>query len=217
MLGVEPRVGIGSSGCNRKRETYETREGKIKWCRPFLSSFSERVSKMTGTFFSRHSRFSSIWFVLFLFLGMGCKMDDTGWGDEMLSEMETAVRSRRNSEERKNAVNQVAQKYFRPGMPRTEAFKLLEDLGSRGFRIGEYRYEGARLWPDGELKPYLDEAIKRNFQRQIPPGASKFSARNDRYGRERFIIIKGAAIGFVLKDGENGIKDVRANIWLNTI
>jgi uncharacterized protein YoaH (UPF0181 family) len=163
---------------------------------------------------------NKIWIALFLFLNMGCKMEDKTWVDKMLLEMEIAwVKADKaggGHEMRRKAVEQVAQKYFRPGMSKTDAFKLLKDLELRGFHIGEYRHEGARSWPSGELRPYLDEETKRNLQRQIPPGITRFSARNDEYGRTRLIITKGAAISFTLRDGEEAIEDIRANIWLDT-
>jgi hypothetical protein len=163
---------------------------------------------------------NKIWIVLFLFLSMGFTMEDKTWVDKMLLEMEIAwVKADKaggGHEMRRKAVEQVAQKYFRPGMSKIDAFKLLKDLELRGFNIREYRHEGARSWPSGEFKPYWDEETRRNLQRRISPNTSQFSARNDEYGRTRLIITKGAAIGFTLRDGEEAIEDIRANIWFDT-
>ena len=93
--------------------------------------------------------------------------------DPMIKEMEAAyatVGELKDSthEKRVEATSRAVQKYFPTGMKKEEAFKLLRQLKEQGFEIGEYRHEGARNWPDGELKPYLYEETRRNLQQQIP-------------------------------------------------
>jgi len=93
----------------------------------------------------------------------------------------------------------------------------LSELKAQGFDIGEYRHDGARNWPDGEIKPYLDQETKRSFQRQIPPGTGSITARKDGYGRERLIISKGVVITMIVDDKETVVKNVEARIWASSI
>ena len=89
----------------------------------------------------------------------------------MINEMEVAhanLELNGTHEKRVKATSRVVRKYFPPGMKSEEAFKLLRQLKQQGFDVSEYRHEGARNWPDGELKFYLDDATKRNLQQQIP-------------------------------------------------
>jgi hypothetical protein len=163
----------------------------------------------------------SIIMVLIVFMLAGCKVNEKTWIDQMLAEMEIAWveadRASLRQEGRDAAVTAVAQKYFRPGMPKAEAFNLLRDMKAQGFHIGEYRHEEARDWPDGEMKPYLYEETKRNLQRRIPPGTSSITARKEEYGRERLIISKGAALTLVLDDKDTNVRNVEARIWANSI
>jgi hypothetical protein len=156
--------------------------------------------------------------VLVIFSVAGWKMTNKTWVNKMFSEMETAdkIHSEGWKEDEKN-MNQIVQKYFRPGMPKEEAFRLLNDLQKQGFDVGEYRHEGAKNWPDGELKPYWDDATKRNLQRQIPPSVSRIIAVNNEYGKDMLIFRKGVSVSFTLKDGEDGIRDVIGRIWSNSI
>lgn len=163
---------------------------------------------------------SSIWITLILFFVVGCKVEDTTWIDKMLAEMESAWgeadNTGRGHEGRKSAVTAVAKSYFRPGMPKQEAFNLLKELELQGFDIGEYRHDGARDWPNGELKPYTDHATKISLQRQIPQGVSRITATKE-YGRVRLIITKHVGITLVVNDRDPGIADVEASVWTNSI
>ncbi len=168
------------------------------------------------------SRFwPSLLTALTVFFIAGCKVEDKTWIDKMLSEMETAWikadKAGGGQEGRNKAVSLVATKYFRPGMPMTEAFELLNQLKSQDFSIYEYRQEGTRAWPNGELKPYADEARKRKFEREIMPGISRFTARKDQYGRERLFISKGVAITLTVDAKKAVVTSVEANIWLSSI
>ena len=149
--------------------------------------------------------------LLLALLMTGCNKT---WIDQMLSEMERETATAyyaKNREGRYNAATLVAQKYFKPGMSITEVTPLLNDLKSQGFGVREYRHEGARNWPDGKFYPYMDEGVRRNLQNQIPPGVSHISIRKE-YGRTRIIIVKFIGMGFVIKDGEDKITDVEANL-----
>lgn len=163
---------------------------------------------------------SSLLMVLAIFCFVGCKVEGKTWIDKMLSEMETAWIEADNSgggqEARHKAIDRVAQKYFPEGMPRADAFKLLNDLKSHGFIIYEDRREGNRIWPDGDFGPYKDEATKRQSEREILQGTSSFTARKDDYSRERLIISTGVAIGVVIGDTD-GVKHTSANIWASSI
>lgn len=149
----------------------------------------------------------------------GCKVEDKTWIDKMLLEMEDASieaeKTIGGQEARDKAVNLVARKYFHPGMPKAEAFKLLGELKAQGFDIGEYRHEGARNWPDGEFKPYLDEGTRRNLQRQIPKEVSRFSTTKEYekgFNFHVFFYTKHVGISFRIADGSGEISDVEVNI-----
>ena len=160
------------------------------------------------------SRFwSSLLMALIVFFIAGCKVEDKTWIDKMLSEMETAWieadKARLGQEGRDAAVTGVAQKYFRPGMPMTEALTLLNQLKSEEFDIYEEPHEGTRIWPSGALKPYKDEKIAQ--------GISIFSVRKDQYGRERLIISKGMAMSLTVDTKKAVVISVEARIWASSI
>lgn len=153
---------------------------------------------------------------LFSTLLTGCRMNDP-----MIQEMEAAYaavekRSGDTHEERDEAVTRVVQKYFPPGMKKEDAFKLLRQLKEKGFDIGEYRHEGARNWPDGELKPYMDEATRRNLQRRYPMGMSHFSAQK-KYGTQILVITKHVAISFNVADDSAIISEPKGTVWASGI
>lgn len=54
-------------------------------------------------------------------------------------------------------VSQVVQKYFPPGMKLSEVLKYLDD---QGFEIVEYKQDGWRKWPNGELWQYQSKGHK---------------------------------------------------------
>lgn len=146
----------------------------------------------------------------------GCNMNDP-----MIQEMETAYATAMRKEgdtheERKAAATQAVQKYFRPGMKAEEAFKLLRQLKDDGFEIAEYRHEGARVWPDGEFKPYLDEATRRNMQIVHPKGVSRFTAKKQ-YERRLLIVTKHAVVSFRVVDSTGVITQVEGDLWANGI
>ena len=141
--------------------------------------------------------------------------------DPMIKDMEaayaTAIRKKSEThEERDAAVTRAVQKYFPPGMKVEDAFKHLKRLKEQGFDIGEYRHEGARAWPDGEFKPYLDEATRRNLQQQYPKGVSEFTARKQ-VGTHMLIVTKHAAISFRVIDGSGIISEPKGTVWANGI
>jgi hypothetical protein len=92
----------------------------------------------------------------------------------MIAELEatqiSADRAKQGYESQERAVSKVVTKYIPAGMRKEDAFKRIQDLKDEGFEIGEYRCEGVRVWPDGDLKPYLDEATRKNLQNRIAPG-----------------------------------------------
>lgn len=167
---------------------------------------------------------------LTVFLFVGCKVEEKTWIEKMLSEMETAWieadKAGGGQDGRDKAVSLVATKYFRPGMPKEEAFKLLRELRNSDYEINESRYEGTKTWPDGEFRspwtpstnPHADEATIRNVQRYHSKlkGISLFSV-GKMYGRERVIIKKNISIGFKIVDGAGVISDVVATLWADSI
>lgn len=115
--------------------------------------------------------------------------------------------------ERDKAVSRAVQKYFPPGMKSEEAFKLLRQLKEQGFDVSEWRHEGARNWPDGEIKPYLNEETRRSTQLQIPEGESRFYA-DKQYGVvPRWLATKHVNISFRVIDGSGVISEVKGDIW----
>jgi len=93
-----------------------------------------------------------------------------------------------------------------------KAFELLRDLKNNGFSIGEYRHEFAKVWPDGEPKPYLDNEIKRMLQQQVPEGKSKFFAEKSGM-LIPFLMTRHVKISFDIPDHSNQISEVRGDIW----
>lgn len=141
--------------------------------------------------------------------------------DKLIQEMESAyaTAARNNGEtqqEREDAVTLVVKKYFSPGMKVDEAFELLRRLKEQGFDISEYRNEGARNWPDGTIKPYVDEATRRNLQNKYPKGMSHFSAKKQ-YDTQMLVVTKHAAISFNVIDGSGVISSPTGSIWSSGI
>jgi len=158
------------------------------------------------------------WMAFFAFsilLLTGCNVNHP-----MIKEMEAAsaavsenLKSKEKQEEQEKAVARAMQKYFPLGMKSEEAFKLLRLLKEQGFDVGEWRHEGSRNWPDGELSSYRDDATRRNLQQQIPPGMSNFSARKQ-YGTViPLLITQHVRISFRVIDGSRVISEVDGDIW----
>lgn len=109
--------------------------------------------------------------------------------------------------EMKKAASRVVQKYFPPGMKVEEAFKLLHLLKDQGFGIHENRLEGARSWPDGELKPYREEATKQKRLALDPTGsmvnyaASKSERQMIIFGKRTYITIRTDGNKIVSSEG----------------
>lgn len=141
--------------------------------------------------------------------------------DPMILEMESAYIAAEQKkgdthQERDAAVSRVVQKHFPLGMKSEDAFKRLRQLKEQGFEIGEYRHEGARNWPDGEFKPYLDEATRRNLQQRYQRGTSYFHVQKQ-YGTQMLIVTKHAAFSFSVVDGSGTISEPKGAIWASGI
>ena len=136
----------------------------------------------------------------------------------MVLEMESAYIAAEQKgdahDEREVAVSLVVQKYFPLGMKSEDAFKRLRQLKDQGFDISEYRNEGARKWPDGEFKPYLDEETRRHLQGRYQRGASYFHLQKQT-GRHMLIVTKHAALNFIVTDGSGTISEPKGSIWAN--
>lgn len=115
-------------------------------------------------------------------------------------------------EEEKEAISRAVQKYFPIGMKVEEAFKRLRQMKEDGFETSEWRHEGARNWPDGEFKPYLDEQTKRNLQQQYPIGVSEFIAKKQYGFHISLLATKHIAITFRVVDGSAVISKVKGDI-----
>lgn len=111
----------------------------------------------------------------------------------------------------------IVQKYFHVGMKAEEVFRLLRQLKDDGFEVAEYRRDGARIWPDGELKPYLNEEIRQNIQRRYQNDVSGYIATKD-YGMIiRLLAKKHVSISFRVVDGSGVISDVKGSIGASGI
>lgn len=147
----------------------------------------------------------------------GCDMNSP-----MIKEMEAAYATAgelggSTHEQRVETVSRAVQKYFPPGMRVDEAFKHLRQMKEQGFETSEWRHEGARNWPDGEFKPYLDEQTKRNLQRQYPIGVSEFIAKKQYGFHIRLLATKHVAITFRVVDGSGVISEVKGSIGASGI
>lgn len=163
--------------------------------------------------------------LLTMLLIAGCDVEEKTWIETMLFEMESAWiaadRAHLGQERGDAAVTSVVQKYFRPGMSRQEAFKLLHELKDQKFEVRESRHEGAKAWPDKtivpwELAPYPDAATIKNLKLRYARGVGYFSI-SKMYGRERVIIKKNVGISFKIADDTNVISDVEATLWADSI
>lgn len=114
--------------------------------------------------------------------------------------------------EMKKAVSRVVQKYFPPGMKVEEAFKLLHLLKDQGFGIRENRFEGARSWPDGELKPYREETATKQKRLAIDPTGSMVNYTASK--SERQMIIFGKRTYITIRTDGNKIVSSEGNIIL---
>lgn len=174
--------------------------------------FKRQLLKMTGATF-------------FTFLLNGCNMTEKTWIETMLSEMENAWVRADNAQEghtgRDEAVSIVARQYFRPGMPKSEAFNLLHELKSLSFEIREYRHEGVKNWPEGKLftwesAQHPDAATIKNLKLKYPKGESRFSIWKT-YDIKNLIVKNNVAIGFIIKDDSEVIDSVEATLWAESI
>ncbi len=160
------------------------------------------------------SRFwSSLLMALTVFFIAGCKVEDKTWIDKMLSDVDLAFaeadKAGLDQEGRDAAMIKAAHRYFPPGMRKEDAFVLLHEMKNNGFDISEYRHEGAREWPSGELRPYMDEVTRRNLHRQYPPGVSEVIAI--RKWRSRLVVEEFFAISVTIPDDSGFISRVRVN------
>lgn len=131
-------------------------------------------------------------FVLTLLMA-GC-----GTQDPMVEEMDAAFDAAGNIKDRelkdkqqREAVSHVVQKSIPQGMTVEKTVKLLYRLKDRGFEIGEYRHEGARIWPGGELLAYHSEVSRRAYQ---PVGSMINYSASKVYERQLVIYEKRAVI-----------------------
>jgi len=119
--------------------------------------------------------------------------------DEIIKDMDGAYSINESNDD----VTRAVQKYFPSGMDMEEAYKLLRQLEGRGFEVREYRHEGARKWPDGELVAYRDEASRRAYE---PQDATIHYTASKRYESRIGIFEKHALITIFT----NGIIIVRS-------
>ena len=132
-------------------------------------------------------------------------------GDALIQEMEYAYIAAGKSSETKDAyVSNVAKRHFPDGMLLSDA---LTQLQARGFKIIEYRYEGARIWPSGDLRPYKDESVRRNIQARFRKNQIEHVAEKE--FEWRLFVAKRAVI--VIDSDSEKILSSRGFIYLNGI
>lgn len=155
----------------------------------------------------------SLLMALSVFLIAGCKVEDKTWIDKMLSDVDLAFAEANKAglgqDGRVAAMVKATHRYFPSGMRKEDAFVLLREMKNSGFDISEYRHEGARKWPSGELRPYMDETTRRNLQKRYPPGVSEIIAV--RTWRSRLVVEEFFAISITIPDDTGLILSVSVN------
>jgi hypothetical protein len=150
---------------------------------------------------------------LAIFFIVGCKVEDKTWIDKMLSDIglvfAEADKAGLGQEGRDAAMVKAAHRYFQIDMRKEDAFVLLYEMKNNGFDISEYRHEGVRKWPGGELRPYVDEATRRNLQRQYLPGVSVVISV--RTWQSRLVVEEFFAISITIPDDTGLISRVSVN------
>ena len=134
-----------------------------------------------------------------------------GTDDPLIRELEVAYLSAGKSAEEKDAhVSSVTRKHFPAGMMVSEA---LQRMQAKGFKISEYRYEGARLWPSGELRLYTDESVRRNIQARFRKNQVEYMAEKE---YEWKVIVAKRVVIVIDSDGDK-ILSSRGFIYLDGI
>lgn len=104
----------------------------------------------------------------------------SNWVDQMIRDVERATSGaqgkRTEWKQRAEANSYAAQKYFPVGMPLGQAQEKMLQMKDDGFKVVEYTRDGSRDWPNGVLRPYLDEDTRRNMSNQLPPGVYALTA-----------------------------------------
>ena len=145
---------------------------------------------------------------LFLLLCLsitGCNMKS-----QFIKDMELGFAAENND----SGASIAVQKYFPVGMTIQNMNEQLRLLKNDGFDIGEYKYEGARNWPDGEFKPYTDEGTRRSLQNKYPIGVSGFTGRK-MYETHYIFIEKTAAFDVTVENGS--VIRSSGSIWTSGI
>ena len=129
---------------------------------------------------------------------------------QFIKDMEAGFAAEKNDAGASIAV----QKYFPVDMTIEKVNEQLRLLKSEGFSISEYKYEGARNWPDGAFKPYADEGTRRNMQNLYPVGVSEFSGEK-MYETHYLFFTKTAAFHITMKNGK--VVKSGGSIWTSGI
>ena len=120
----------------------------------------------------------------------GCSMTPP-----IIEEIDRAFAAKQKNED----VAAVVMKHISPGADQEKVATFLHKLRDAGFSISEYRFEGARKWPDGAVRPYSDDQTRKNMQLQNPKGTFRFVAEMQ-YARSYLIVTKAAVI-VIVTDG----------------
>lgn len=91
------------------------------------------------------------------------------------------------------------------------AYKYFSELREAGFTAKEYKREGMALWPDGQLMPYTDQAMKRQMENRLAPNVSEFVLEAG-FGSKLNPVTKTAAIVVRIEGGTVTASNGRINV-----
>ena len=103
--------------------------------------------------------------------------------------------------QKKEDVDLIVQSKFPMGMNVQDATILMRTLIDSGFQAKEYTAHGARSWPTGEIKPYFDEATRKQLQKRYSDGTVEY-VLEARYDKFTSISSKTAVISIRVDDGK---------------
>lgn len=105
---------------------------------------------------------------------------NTSWVAEMIQETEEAIsvahKEGADSGQKKIAAASAVKRFIPIGLHVDDLTVKLTQMKNEGFAVTEYDHEGSREWPHGKVRPYADEATKRNMGNRYPPGTYGITA-----------------------------------------
>jgi hypothetical protein len=111
-------------------------------------------------------------------------------------------------------VSAVVGKYIKQGDGEDILNLFLKRLDGEGFAVSEYRFNGARRWPNGVISAYADEVTRRNMANRIPVGSVRFVAEIE-YASSFLVARKKAVVVVTVK--EAAVQSVEGRISISGI